>query len=113
MMNEEYGTDPSDTVSVIAPSICRSCYEVSEDLYEAFSQTFDDDDLKRIFDKKNDGRFQLDLWLANKIILEKAGVPEKNIHVTDLCTCCNSSLLFSHRASKGRRGNLAAVVMIR
>ncbi|MDD6504834.1 MAG: laccase domain-containing protein, partial [Lachnospiraceae bacterium] len=30
-----------------------------------------------------------------------------------ICTCCNPQLLFSHRASCGKRGNLGAFLMIR
>ena len=37
----------------------------------------------------------------------------EQITVTEVCTCCNPKLLFSHRASKGKRGNLAAVLALR
>ena len=113
IMHEKYGSDPSDIVSVIAPSICASCYEVSADLYEEFSETFSEDDLKAVFKHKENGKFLLDLWKANRIILLKAGLREENIHTTDLCTSCNKEILFSHRALHGRRGNLAGVIMLR
>ncbi|MEE0348483.1 MAG: laccase domain-containing protein, partial [Lachnospiraceae bacterium] len=29
-----------------------------------------------------------------------------------VCTCCNSTLLYSHRASQGKRGNLSAFLEI-
>ena len=54
------------------------------------------------------GKYQLDLWLANRGILESAGVPRENIAMPDICTCENSGYLFSHRASKGKRGNMGA-----
>ena len=41
-----------------------------------------------------------------------AGVPEKQIHLPNLCTCCNPDFLYSHRASKGKRGNLAAFLSL-
>lgn len=44
----------------------------------------------------------LDLWEANRRILEEAGIPKRNISVTDICTCCNPNFLFSHRASNGK-----------
>ena len=113
MMSENFSSSPENMVAVIAPSICKSCYEVSEDLYEAFSESFSSDELVYIFERKNNGKYLLDLWLANKIILKKAGIPEENIHTTDLCTSCNSDLLFSHRATKGKRGNLAAVIELK
>ena len=57
---------------------------------------------------KGKGKYQLDLWQANRIILEEAGVLPEKIQVTDICTCCNPDYLFSHRASQGKRGNLGA-----
>ena len=62
---------------------------------------------------KAPGKYQLDLWLANERILEQAGIPGKQIAVTDLCTCHNSEFLFSHRASGGKRGNLGAFLMLK
>ena len=59
-----------------------------------------------------EGKYQLDLWLANLLILRGAGIPLSRIQVTDVCTCCNSGYLFSHRASGEKRGNLAAFLMM-
>jgi copper oxidase (laccase) domain-containing protein len=60
-----------------------------------------------------EGHAQLDLWQTNRIVLLDAGVLPQNISVTELCTCCNPKSLYSHRASGGMRGNLAACLMIR
>ena len=66
-----------------------------------------------ILKDKGNGKFLLDLWKCNQIILLEAGVKRQNIAVTDICTCCNPKLLFSHRASKGQRGNLGAFMYIK
>lgn len=58
------------------------------------------------------GKYQLNLWEANRQIMLEAGIPDSQIEVTDLCTCCNPELLFSHRASHGQRGNLGAFMKI-
>jgi len=55
----------------------------------------------------------LDLWNANEQIFLDAGVLPHHISTTALCTCCNEQVLFSHRASKGMRGNLGAFLMIK
>ena len=55
---------------------------------------------------RND-RSYLDLWRANRIILEEAGVQPQNISVTNICTRCNPDLLYSHRIMGAQRGNLA------
>ena len=108
-MKEVYGTRPEDIVAVVGPSICQVCYEVSEDVAEAFAQEFRrHGQTNEILINKGGGKYQLDLWRANEIILMEAGIPGEQIQVTDICTCHNSDYLFSHRASQGRRGNLGA-----
>lgn len=108
-MRRAYGTRPEDVTAAIGPSICQDCYEVSEDVAEAFRKEFGRPGQEReILRDKGDGKYQLDLWKANRIVLEEAGVPGDKIQVTDICTCCNPSYLFSHRASGGKRGNLGA-----
>ena len=61
---------------------------------------------------EKEGKYLLDLALANKYILLSCGIPEANIDVANLCTCENSELLHSHRATAGKRGNLAAIIEI-
>ncbi len=108
-MKEVHGTKPEDIVAAVGPSICQSCYEVSEDVAEAFRREFRKagQEQEILLDKGN-GKYQLDLWRANEIVLTEAGILTSKIQVTDLCTCHNSAYLFSHRASQGKRGNLGA-----
>ncbi len=95
--------------AAIGPSICQDCYEVSEDVAEAFRKEFHGPGQeKEILKEKGDGKYQLDLWKANRIVLEEAGIRTEKIQITDICTCCNPDYLFSHRASQGKRGNLGA-----
>lgn len=113
-MEEEYGTKPQDVYVAIGPSICQDCYEVSKDVADEFREAFlaqrDED---KLLYQKSEEKFLLNLWYANYCVFREAGVPEKNIEVTDVCTCCNPDLLFSHRASKGVRGNLGAFLMLK
>lgn len=112
-MREAYGTDPADLVAAVGPSICQDCYEVSEDVADAFATAFHKPGQEReILLAKGGGKYQLDLWRANEIVLTEAGIPKENIQVTDLCTCHNNRYLFSHRATKGQRGNLGAFLGI-
>ena len=86
------------------PSICQGCYEVSGDVIEEFQKAFEQKFWSRLFYAKGGGKYQLDLWKANEIVLLEAGLRPERITITDLCTCCNPDLLFSHRASHGKRG---------
>lgn len=109
-MQREFGCDPSDIEAAIGPSICGDCYEVSEDVAEQFREAFAD--TKTILKEKGGGKYLLDLWEANRIIMTEAGILGEHISVTDLCTCCNPEFLFSHRASHGNRGNLGAFLAL-
>lgn len=110
-MREAYGTRQEDLVCAVGPSICQDCYEVSEDVAQEFAREFAGREDEILIGKGN-GKYQLDLWRANEIVLLEAGVPKDQIAVTNICTCCNDRLLFSHRASQGKRGNLGAFLTI-
>ncbi len=112
-MKEEYGTDAKDVIAAVGPSICQDCYEVSEDVIEKFKEAFDEIYWGELFYQKENNKYQLNLWKANEIILLEAGVPKENIAVTNVCTNCNSDVLFSHRATKGQRGSLAAFMALK
>lgn len=111
LMKETYGTNPKDVIACIGPSICRDCYEVSEDVATEFEAAFKGRE-KDILINKGNGKYQLDLWKCNYIIFKECGVYEENIHMPDICTCHNMEMMFSHRATQGRRGNLAAFLSI-
>lgn len=111
-MEQAFGTKPSDLICAIGPSICQDCYEVSEDVAEEFKSAFPGYEREILLEKGN-GKYQLNLWKANEIVLEDAGVEKEHIAVTNLCTCCNPKLLFSHRASHGKRGNLGGFLCLK
>ena len=107
-MADHYGSRPEDIVAVIGPSICQECYEVSEDVILEFQQYYPQSCQKELYFRKENGKYQLDLWRANEIVMQEAGLLPEHIHTTQYCTCHHPDLLYSHRASKGKRGNLAA-----
>ncbi len=115
LMEREFGTDPADLVCGIGPSICSDCYEVSEDVASAFMKEFTGREDEVVTDRYTAGgemKYKLDLWQANRLILEEAGVRAENIDVTDICTRCNPDLLFSHRAAGPLRGNNAGLIVM-
>ncbi len=129
-MREEFCCEVRDIQTAIGPSICQACYEISEEVAKQFKEGFwSGESVKRFCTEaceaglhptgellaagKAEGKYQLDLWLANYAILRSAGVLQEHISVTDICTSCNSPYLFSHRATDGKRGNLAAFLMLK
>lgn len=111
-MQKEYGCKAEDILCAIGPSICRNCYEIGEEVAEEFEKRFPREQYPNIMQAGQSHKYYLDLWQANRQILQEAGIRPEHIEVTDICTCCNPELLFSHRASHGKRGNLAAVIML-
>ncbi len=107
-MKEAYKTKAEDLIACIGPSICGDCYEVGKEVALEFKKAFAKKDWDKILREKDDGKFMLDLWKANEIILTEAGVRPENIQITDICTHCNSDYMFSHRTCGNERGNLAA-----
>lgn len=113
-MNHAFGSRPEELVAAIGPSICQNCYEVSRDVAEEFMQVFPDQKRQeQVLKPGRPDKYQLNLWMANYYLMQEAGIPASQISVTDICTCCNSSYLFSHRASQGRRGNLGAFLCLK
>lgn len=113
LMQEQYGTDPAQVFAAIGPSICQECYEVSGDVIGEFQEAFDESLWQDLFYEKTDGKYQLDLWRANQIVLTEAGVRREQIAVTNVCTHCNPDILFSHRSTGTARGNLSAFLALR
>lgn len=111
-MHEVYGSEPKDIVAAIGPSICQSCYEVSDDVAEAFRANFTADEAADILLDKGNGKYQLDLWKANWYVLTDAGILPEHLSVTDLCTACHPDLLWSHRKTNGQRGGLSAFLSL-
>ncbi|MEG1505093.1 MAG: peptidoglycan editing factor PgeF [Lachnospiraceae bacterium] len=112
-MEHEYGCDPKDIRGAIGPSICQDCYEVSEDVISEFQKGFSQGDWEELFFQKGNGKYQLNLWKANELVMKEAGILKEHIAVTNLCTCCNRQLLFSHRGSNGKRGNMGAFLALK
>lgn len=112
-MHESFGSDPADILACIGPSICVNCYEVGPEVADEFIRAFPlPSDISHILVRKPNGKYLLDLWNANKTVLKEAGILPEHIECTDICTCCNPEYLFSHRASKGLRGNIGAFMKL-
>ena len=110
-MTELYGTNPDDIIAAIGPAISVCCYEVDKPCADNFYALSDLDSSRFVFSKEN-GKYMIDLLETNRQILVAAGVKNENITVSDVCTNCNSELLWSHRATKGKRGTMSAFMCI-
>lgn len=123
-MEETYGCCAADILVCIGPSICADCYEVGEEVAEAFRAEFGASDTDTAAETaaasgapfltagSREGKYQLDMWAANRCVLLEAGILPEHIECTNVCTRCNPKLLFSHRVMGNERGNLSAILML-
>ena len=111
IMQKEFGSKPENIIAAIGPCINKCCYEVDDPVYNEFAkrEVFS---LEKVFTKKENGKFMLDLVEANKEILLSAGIREENLDISDLCTHCSSHIFHSHHATAGKRGTLGAFITL-
>ncbi|MBF8982229.1 peptidoglycan editing factor PgeF [Lutibacter sp. B2] len=110
MMKEHFGTNPKDCLAAIGPSIGPCCYEVDGKVIDQFKETFED--ISDFTLLKDDGKYMLDLWKVNKMILVENGILESNISMSNICTMCNSEKLFSYRKDKGTTGRMVGIIQL-
>ncbi len=110
-MTTAFGSHPSDIVAGIGPSIGPCCYEVGPEVVEAFA-AWDGIGQEVIVPPGGAGKgAHLDLWLANRRDLGRAGVT--HIEAANLCTACHNDDFYSHRREHGRTGRFGVIITLR
>jgi copper oxidase (laccase) domain-containing protein len=101
------GTRPSSVVAAIGPAIGPDRYQVGDDVADAVRAALGEHATLALRPDST-GRWLLDLWAANRIILTEAGVAGEHIHVAAISTGPPGPF-FSHRAARpcGRFGLIA------
>ncbi len=105
-MRDKYRSDPGDILAAIGPSIGPDHYTIGPDVEAQVQRAFGPraKDLLR----KPESEVKFDLWTANRLILEEAGV--SRVEISGLCTACHLEDWFSHRAEHGQTGRFGAVI---
>ncbi len=102
---ERHGASPCDLLAAIGPGIGPCCFEVSRDLATRFR-----DAIGPTTASPRDHGSRVDLWLANAILLRRAGLSRHRIESLGRCTSCEERVFFSHRRDRGRTGRQVAFV---
>lgn len=108
-MVERFGSHPADIRAGIGPAIGPDHYQVGEEVVEAAHAYFGSD-APIIRRDPVDGTAYLDLWTANRLDLQRAGVEQ--VEVAELCTAANIHEFYSHRAENGQTGRFGAVLSL-
>jgi YfiH family protein len=134
-MRKEFGSEPKDLIAVMGPGIHACCYQVGREVREKFESQFayapelfrevkESDEVREKYpllflNAKPPGHSEwpvklfLDLVESNRRQLLEAGVPERNIEASPMCTSCRVDRLFSHRAENGVTGRMMGAIGIR
>jgi copper oxidase (laccase) domain-containing protein len=121
-----FGCEPADMYAAIGPGICKDCYEMGDEVYDAFASEWSKEDAERIFSKYNVSggaakvlsdeeaargwKYHLDLRKANKLTLLRAGIREDHIAVSNVCTKCNADVFYSYRSHRMENEQAAMLV---
>jgi YfiH family protein len=109
-MAAAFGSKPSNLLAAVGPSIGPCCYEVDERVALPLRAYYGDDTAGLLAMGRAPGKYQLDLWAANRLDLSRSGI--KKITISGTCTSCGVDQLFSHRADDGRAGRGAAIIAL-
>ncbi len=117
LMGEVFGTCPADLCSVIGPSIGPDSFQVGEEVVERFREAGFPMDL--VWSDQGPGNgspmsggHHIDLWKANRWLLEKAGVPSRSIQVVGIDTYTTTSLFSARREGVGCGRNINSIKLI-
>jgi len=111
VMGEQYRTKVKNVLAGIGPSICPTHYEVGEEVITKTRSAFPGQENAVLH--QDGGKYHLDLWQANRILLEHAGVKAEHIQIAGICTAENTGDWYSHRAEKGKTGRFGALFTLR
>ncbi|MBR0131140.1 MAG: polyphenol oxidase family protein [Firmicutes bacterium] len=133
-MVREFGSDPMDMLAYIGPGIDFCCFEVNEDVAEAFTDRYywaqEMTAIKPLrYEKQphaagplNAGdaeeteyqpvqKYLVDLKAVNDELLKISGIPEENINICRDCTVCDAESYYSHRRAKEKDRMLAYICL--
>jgi copper oxidase (laccase) domain-containing protein len=94
-MKKIFETNPHSCLAAIFPSIDSCCYSIKEE------------------NKIDDYWLNEDKYNGEPISLHKAGLQEKNIFISEICTADHPEIFFSYRRDKGNTGRMAAIFMLK
>jgi YfiH family protein len=127
----EFGSQPSNLVAALGPSIGACCYEVGPEMTDCFVKAgFSTREVERWFLdaplassrnppapglvlRRRVGHRFFDGWTAGRDQLAAAGVPPDQIFSSSLCTASHPGTLCSFRRDGPSAGRMAAVIKAR
>jgi YfiH family protein len=103
-LGDHFGTRPEDVRVALGPAIGRCCFEVGPEVVAAFEAAIPGARAAGVVLDGATPRERVDLKVANRILLERAGVSPEAIDPGDECTSCETTRFYSYRRDAGRTG---------
>jgi YfiH family protein len=107
-MVKSFGSNPSDLLAAIGPSICVDCYPIGIEVVEMVKGVFMNSKSNHLVELGDQVHFNL--WSACQSLLQAEGVAQ--IEQASLCTATNLEDWYSHRGEKGKTGRFAALIRL-
>ena len=105
------GAKAQDVRAAMGAAIGKCCFETDDDVPRAIDAYIGADAIG-CYTQRSDGKYMVDLRLANKKRLLQLGLKEENIDLSEECTYCSHDKYWSHRYTKGKRGSQGAVIVL-
>ena len=110
-MARSFGSKPNDLLVFLGPAIGVECYQVGDEVVEAWRSAFrHPDGMKAV--RRHGSQPHFDLTEANRSLLRRAGVDPDHIGESGICTKCNGRDWFSHRGQGPSTGRFSAIIAI-
>ncbi len=112
-MKEAGACHPERMLVLIGPTIGPCCYQVGEEVREAFVSRHPFSEAHFAVDpagRPRTPRWKLDLPAFHRQLLVRCGIPEENIYTLSLCTRCHPQLFFSYRRDGAVTGRMLSLI---
>jgi len=110
-MQSIFDSAPSGIMAAIGPCINPCCYQVDQPVKDGFKGQ--PELWQAVSEPDGDGKWRLDLALANRMQLEDAGLSPANIQTAGNCVSCQKDLFFSYRRDDGETGRQMGFIMLK
>lgn len=108
-MVREFGCQPENIQAAIGPCIGKCCFETDWDVPQAMLDALGPKAVTAFAQRGE--KYFVDLKFCNALWLQRAGIGQ--LDISPDCTRCQPDRYWSHRASGGRRGSLAGIIMLK
>ncbi len=110
-MQSVFGCNPADIKAAIGPAINPCCYQVDQPVRDGFKEQ--EALWAEISEPDGDGKWRLNLVLANRMQLNQAGLTDENIQFSSRCVCCQKEFFFSYRRDGKESGRQIGFILLK